>query len=392
MSAVATGERLLAGPTAWVAESLAEHRRRLGAAPAGNQVLEAIEVAGLRGRGGAEFPAGPKWRAVAGRRGTPVVLVNGAEADPLSLKDRTLLVMRPHLVWDGTLAAAEVLGAAEVVVYIGRDHADARQAMAAAMAERRASGDIVRRVSIRFVAAPASYVAGEETAAVRVAGGGPPLPTFRPPRPFERGVRGRPTLVHNVETLAAAALAGRGAGATTRLFTLGGAVGRPGVTEAPIAASLGELLERAGADRSSAAVLVGGCSGTWVPLLQGRELGLDQLGAGCGSVHVMEPGRCGLAVTAGILAFLAEQSAGQCGPCRVGLPAVARVLHRVALGGARADDGRLLSRWASQLSGRRGACAHPDGAARVLASALRVFADDLRRHLHRGPCPGALDG
>jgi NADH:ubiquinone oxidoreductase subunit F (NADH-binding) len=392
VSTIAARGQLLEGPTAWAPESLAEHRRRLGSTPAGDRVLEAIEAAQLRGRGGAEFPAGAKWRAVAARRGSPVVLVNGAEADPMSLKDRTLLVMRPHLVWDGALAAAEVLGAAEVVVYIGRDHTDGRQAMEAALAERRSSGGLGRRVSIRFVEAPARYVAGEETAAVRVASGGPALPTFRPPRPFERGVRGRPTLVHNVETLAAAALAGRGAGATTRLFTLGGAIGRPGVTEAPVAASLGELLECASADRSSAAVLVGGCFGTWVPLPEGRELGLDRLGAGCGSIHVLERGQCGLAVTASIVSFLAEHSAGQCGPCRVGLPAVAQVLHRLALGGAKSGDGERLSRWASQLSGGRGACAHPDGAARLLASALRVFADDLRRHLHRGPCPGVRGG
>ena len=190
------------------AESLAAHRQRLGPLPTlpPDQLIAELEASGLLGRGGAGFPVGCKWRSVAERSsGGAVVLVNGAEGEPLSQKDRTLMASRPHLVIDGALLAARAAAADDIIFYIGLEHRAADAALRRALAER--SADIRGRV--RIVDAPAGYVSGEESAAVHFVDAGDARPTPTPPRPFERGVRGRPTLVQNVESLALAALIAR---------------------------------------------------------------------------------------------------------------------------------------------------------------------------------------
>ena len=199
---------LLAGPpTSAGAESHAAHVARLGPVPVGTRALiDTIEASRLRGKGGAGFPAAIKWRAVASQRaGNPVVIANGAEGEPLSRKDRMLMEQRPHLVIDGALLAAGAVGAREIVLYVGADHVGAIRAMQRAASERPEA----EREQLRLVSAPVRYVSGEETAAVNFVNSGIALPTAIPPRPFERGVDGRPTLVQNVETLAHAALIAR---------------------------------------------------------------------------------------------------------------------------------------------------------------------------------------
>src|SRR5438876_9501625 len=181
-------------------ESLATHRQRLGPVPklASGELSAALDASGLLGRGGAGFPVGRKWRAVAERSsGRAVVLANGAEGEPLSLKDRSLMAARPHLVIDGALLAARAVGANDIIFYVGSEHRTAEAALRRALAER--PGDVRGRA--RIVAAPAGYVSGEESAAVHYVNAGDARPTTTPPRPFERGVGGRPTLVQNVESL-----------------------------------------------------------------------------------------------------------------------------------------------------------------------------------------------
>src|SRR5207302_10395291 len=165
------------------------------AMPSSRHLIGELESANLLGRGGAAFPVGRKWRTVAERSsGRAVVLANGAEGEPLSVKDRTLMATRPHLVLDGVLLAADAVGADRALVYVGREHRAASAALQRAAAERR--GDLGRRLTI--VEAPTGYVSGEETAAVRYLNEGVALPSATPPRPFERGVGGRATLVQNV--------------------------------------------------------------------------------------------------------------------------------------------------------------------------------------------------
>jgi NADH:ubiquinone oxidoreductase subunit F (NADH-binding) len=397
---------LLAGPPADRGmESLAEHQRRLGSLPpAQGTLIHAIERSSLRGKGGAAFPVATKWRAVASQRaGSPVVVANGGEGEPLSRKDRMLMEQRPHLVIDGALLAADAVGADDVVLYVGADHAGAIQAMHRATTERPAS----ERARLRLMSVPVRYVSGEETAAVHFINEGIALPTSIPPRPYERGVDGRPTLVQNVETLAHVALIarfgdewfrslGHGTAAGTTLVTVGGAVPQTVLIEIPQGLPLADAINAAGGLTSeSDAVLVGGYYGGWVESGAAWGLALDaeplrRLGysLGCGVIAVLPSGRCGVVETARILAYLAHESARQCGPCTFGLRAIAAAAGRVSSLVATPGDLERIQRWAGQLAGR-GACRHPDGAAGLLASALRVFGAEFLLHQTEHRCSQA---
>jgi NADH:ubiquinone oxidoreductase subunit F (NADH-binding) len=393
--------RLLAGPPPdRGAEPLTAHMERLGLRPGGSGTLiEALHRGGLRGRGGAAFPTARKWAAVAARsRGDAVVVANGCEGEPASWKDRTLMQLRPHLVLDGLLLAAETVRAEEAIVHLPRSFERARAALVQALAERRAAGE--RGVGVRVVCGPHRYVAGEESAVVAALNGGEAKPAFRPHRPFERGVRGRPTLVQNVETLAHAALvarrggdwfrsAGEPAAAGTALVSLSGAVRAPGVYEVELGTPVGELVATAaGVTAPAQAVLLGGYGGRWLaaeaawPVRVGVEAPL-----GAGVVAVLPQTGCGLAETAAVLGFLARESARQCGPCVNGLDAMAATMSALAGGRSRPGDPERLARWSRQVTGR-GACHHPDGAALLLASALATFAGQVTLHRRRGACPG----
>ena len=248
-------------------------------------------------------------------------------------------------------------------------------------------------------------MAGEESALVHWLNGGEAKPTFTPPRPFERGVRGRPTLVQNVETLANVGLIARyggewfrergtGAEPGTALVTVRGAVRHPGVIEVELGTSIRGIVERCGGLTSPPrALLVGGYFGTWIDADRNLDLPLSDaalrpLGAGLGArtIAVLPGSTCGVAETSRIARYLAGESAGQCGPCVFGLPAVAQELESIAA--ATPDARRALARLprlAEQIA-RRGACGHPDGAIRLVESALRVFAPELELHLG-GRCP-----
>jgi NADH:ubiquinone oxidoreductase subunit F (NADH-binding) len=402
---VASLARLLDGPPMrGVPESLAAHEARLGPVPrawANGDVIATIESAGLLGRGGAGFPVGRKWRAMAQRRdGRAVVVVNGAEGEPPSGKDRALMTERPNLVIDGALLAAEAVGADEIVVYIGSEHARALAVMTAAVRERR--GEIRR--PIRIVEAPIGYVAGEASAAVHYINDADARPTTSPPRVSQKGVGGNPTLVQNVESLAAAALiarhgedwwrsAGRLASKGTALVTVSGSVVNQGVREIELGTTLGELVTEAGGRRGDvAAVILGGYFGTWATVDVAWDLPLDPaemlkegLTFGCGIVGVLGRDTCGVAATAEIMGFLARESAGQCGPCVYGLAALADATRRIAQGAPEADDLEHIDRWMGMVAGR-GACHHPDGAVQMLASAFVTFWDDIDYHVRTGRC------
>jgi NADH:ubiquinone oxidoreductase subunit F (NADH-binding) len=379
-------------------ESLATHRQRLGPLPAlpSAELIAELESSGLLGRGGAGFPVARKWRAVAERSsGRAVVLANGAEGEPLSRKDRSLMAARPHLVIDGALLAARAVGADDIIFYIGSEHRAAEAAMRQALAER--SADIRGRA--RIVTAPAGYVSGEESAAVHFVNAGDARPTVTPPRPFERGVGGRPTLVQNVESLALAALIARrghdwyverGPAGGIGLITVSGAVKHAGVQEIEFGSTLGDVAAAAGGLRGDAqAVLLGGYFGGWGDVEEQWGLPLDPrsmrargLALGCGVVHFLAAESCGVEATARILAYLASQSARQCGPCVFGLSAIAAATQRLATRSPHADDLDRIVRWSGQLAGR-GACHHPDGAVGLLRGALQLFADDYAEHQRR---------
>ena len=344
----------------------------------GTELIEAIERAGLAGRGGAAFPVATKWRAVARRsQGNAVIVANGAEGEPRSEKDRVVMTRRPHLVLDGAFIAARVLRAQRIVLYIGERHDAARNAMLRALGERTEP----ERGLVSISHAPARYVAGAEAAAIHFVNEGVATPTTVPPYPFEQGVGGAPTLVQNVETLARIALIARGIAADTRLVTLAGAVARPGVYEIETGTAIGEALHRAGgATEAPRAILVGGYFGSWFEPAAAFALPLDHTTAlGCGVIGVQPTSRCPVCDTAGIMRYLAGESSAQCGPCFFGLRGLAEACTRVAANVANDGDHNRLHRWAAEVRGR-GACKHPDGAAIFLSSALQIFAREFAHH------------
>ena len=397
---------------------LQAHRGRYGPLPswpAGPaQLIASVERAGLTGRGGAAFPTARKMRAVAGtaartgrgrRRGGAVLIANGAESEPASGKDAMLLRQSPHLVLDGIALAAGAVGAADAYVCVDGTDPGLAGRLLAAVAEREQAG--LPGPAIRVVVVPAGYVTSEESALVNFLNGGPALPLYVPPRPFERGVGGQATLVSNVETLAHIALiarygpgwfaaVGTPAAPGSALVTVGGAVGRPGVYEIGLGLPASDLIELAGGPSAPLqAILAGGYLGGWVPLPAAAAVpvsppGLRSAGAsfGAGVLIALPAACCGLAETARVLRYLAGQSARQCGPCTFGLPAIADALAHLAWRGRDGGAADWL-RSLLPLVDKRGACHLPDGAVALVGSALRAFAADLEGHLRQGPCPDA---
>lgn len=358
--------------------------------------------AGLRGRGGGAFPLAAKLDAVAHARGRPVVLVNATEGEPMSVKDRMLLECLPHLVLDGALCVAEALRAADVVIALSASFSTAAESLRAALRSR---PDVGRRTpQPRVVAVPPGYVSGQETAIVNFVDHGIPRPTTQPPRVSERGIGRRPTLVSNAETLAHAALIARHGAKWFRqlgpedepgsfLVTLSGGVGAPGVYEVAYGSSLSSLVGAAdGATEPVRAVLFGGYAGGWVDGADARALPLTsaalrplRASLGAGIIVVLPQSACPAAEVARVAGYLSAQSAGQCGPCVNGLASIADTMADLCRGRARRDAFGDLRRWSELVVGR-GACAHPDGAARFIASALSVFVAELEDHARHGPC------
>jgi NADH:ubiquinone oxidoreductase subunit F (NADH-binding) len=398
--------RLLAGVGAGgELMSLAEHEHIHGPLPrvGAPELIEAVSRSGLRGRGGADFPTGHKLRAVAGRRRVSAVVVNATETEPASRKDALLLSRVAHLVLDGAVLAAGAVGAGEVIVRVSERSSGVRRTLQAALAQRRDG------VPVRVSAGPPGYVTGEENAVINALNGGPPLPRFVPPRPYQRGLRNRPTLIQNPETLAQLALIARfgpewfrelgtAADPGSVLVTISGAVTAPGVYELAFGTPMSDLLAAAGGPRESLqALLIGGYFGTWLQAGRAMELRLAReelrsVGCSLGSGVIIALGRraCGLSETARVVAYLAEQSAGQCGPCVHGLRAIADGVAALHAGAAPAGELVRLQRWAAEVKGR-GACHHPDGAARLTESALAVFAAEVQRH-RGGRCGGVPAG
>lgn len=391
--------RLLSATVPHGTTDLGHHRAVHGPLPAigrrdADALVDVVAAAGLRGRGGAGFPAARKLAAVAGAR-RPYVVVNGTEGEPASAKDRLLLTRQPHLVLDGAVTAARAVGAPAVVLVAP---AAAHAALARAIDDRAARDE----PDVHLVAAAEGYVAGEETAVLAHVEGRPAVPRLAPPRPAERGLHGRPTLVQNVETLAHLALivrhgadwfrsAGTAERPGTTLVSVSGAVARRGVHEVPVGMPLGDAVGLSGgASEPLRALLVGGYFGAWIdpsarPALTDGDLRPLGAAVGAGVVLALGASACPVDTVARLTAWMAGQSAGQCGSCVNGLAAIAGVLTRLADGAGGPDDLRLLTRWTAMVDGR-GACAHPTGTVRMVTSASRLFAAELDDHAHHGRC------
>lgn len=396
--------------------SLAEHASQLGPVPVvespeqQRRLIDEVERAGLRGRGGGWFPTHAKLRAVresAASRGRlsrgrrPIALANGMEGEPASGKDAALLAANPQLVLDGLSLAAQSVGAQEAHIAVHRG-SPLEGVLTRALDER--DGD---PVPISLALPPARYVASEESALSKWIGDGTATPVF-PERPFHKGVDGRPTLVQNVETLAHLALIGRNgadwfrdrgcsSAPGTTLVTVAGAVARPAIHEIPVGTPVRDILDMAGGPmRPVLGYLTGGYGGAWVDAARLGTATWDPDSVrtaggviGASVLWVLGEGTCPLVELDRVTTWMAGESAGQCGPCMFGLPSVADDVHLLAAGQPDAELGSRLRMRLGLVAGR-GACRHPDGTARLVATALDAFADEVRRH-ERGDC-SAPDG
>lgn len=364
-------------------------------------LLDELDASGLRGHGGAWFPVGTKWRALARGSRRTVVVANGSEGEPASRKDELLLTHTPHLVLDGLSLAAATLNASRVVLYVPARQVDGLHRV---VHDRRRSG--IDRVEIEVIEAPDAYLSGQESAVVHALNDGPAIPTFIGLRSIrDHGVRGRPTLVQNVETLAHVAMISRYGGLWfrslgtqdspgTMLLTVTGRWSEPMVVEAPLGAAFRDLLTLTpqDADRYWGALL-GGYGGGWVSIPDLLDCRLSEESArqlhsslGAGVVVLLPRTHCPLAESARVVRYMQRQGAGQCGPCIHGLADLAAHLEGLAFNPAsfRRHVPPILE--LCNLIDGRGACRHPDGVTRFVRSALVVFRDEVEKHLRHGPC------
>jgi NADH:ubiquinone oxidoreductase subunit F (NADH-binding) len=323
-------------------------------------VAERLESAGLRGMGGSGFSTGRKWALVRDRPPGPrVVVCNADESEPGTFKDRALLDWAPHLVVEGIVLAALCVGAEEAWIYLRHEYGPERARLEAAIAEAEAAGALGedacgsgRRLSLRVFVSPGGYILGEETALLEALEGRRGEPRHKPPYPGEKGLRGLPTVINNVETLALVPHALATGRADRKLFSVSGDVERPGVHEVPFGTPAREVIARCGGildGRALQAFLPGGAStGFLGPEHLDVPLTFDALKAagsalGTGALVVVAEGTDLLAGSARLAAFFRNESCGKCVPCRLGTEKAVRILEAArSQGRAPSDAERVL--------------------------------------------------
>ncbi len=399
--------RLTAGLDRFERIDLTTHYSVFGNLPrlTADQLIDAAERVNLRGRGGAAFPTGRKIKSVVQsarqRKKRIVVLVNATEGEPGSAKDRMLLLRSPYLVLGGALVAAWALQAKQIVIAVTRTDV-ARAVASAAQAE-----PDLRRL-VRVVKVPDRFVTGEGGALVNALNGKVPVPPGRKILPSDFGIGDLPTLLSNAETYAQIAVlamlgpegyasAGTKDEPGTTLLSVGGSADHHAVVEVPFGLPLGEVLDLCAASPADG-VLVGGYHGMWLPADLAYNVPVSRAGLGAaggtlgaGIVLPLGDGTCPLGEVARVVGYLAKESSGQCGPCKLGLPAIARAMTALADGSGGVDALDTARRGAAAVKGR-GACAHPDGVFRFVVSAIDAFTSDLALHLGRGTCGRPVQG
>ncbi len=377
-------------------------------------VLHTISESGLRGRGGAGYPTGAKWRDCI-TQPDPVhyVVANGFEADPGAQLDRALMERDPHAVVEGTAIAAWVVGAENAIIAVSSAAPTAAERLRVAIEEAEDAGYIGRskdgralEIEVREVTG--SFAVGEETVLLRALEGRRAQPDQRPPYPSRSGLWGAPTVVNNVKTLAAVPwIVTHGAGAYaslgtaeapgTTLVQLGGAVRQPGVVEVPMGTPVRELLDGAGGFVEGAlkAVLVGGPTGGFLPP---EELdtpltyeGLRAAGAagGSGTLLVLDETACLVDVAALMTRYLNDNACGKTIPCRIGTRRLAELGAGFCSGHVRPGDTQTLNDLAADIHDAA-LCGLEGDAANPLLSVMRYFAPEFEAHTVRGECPAGV--
>ena len=417
---------LLEIPAAWPRVLLPEKEKRGPATFAGLQkavrelgpagTIGLIAESRLRGRGGGGFPVGEKWRAAAGveapRR---YVVANGYGAEPASQTDRTIMERRPAAVVEGAAIAAFAIGAEDVIIAVRAEATDAVAALEGAVNAAYESGILGaevfgsdRRIDVEVRTVQGAYLLGEETILIKALEGRRGQPEQRPPHPTTDGLWGMPTVVQNVQTLAAVPwILERGATAFRKIGTedAPGTIlvqvrgpERSGVAEVALGTPLREIANLAGAPargRKLKAVLVGGPSGGILPPDQLaapysfetlRDIGAH---VGSGSVIVADDRACIVDLARLLTRYCADEACGKTIPCRIGTRRLAEVGERLASGTSRGGDLDLATNLAEDIVGS-GLCDHERLATLPLMSGLRYFRPEIDAHLLAGECPAGV--
>jgi NADH:ubiquinone oxidoreductase subunit F (NADH-binding)/ferredoxin len=400
--------RLTAGLDRLPRLDLEAHRDIFGPLPrlSAAELIAMCERVDLRGQGGAAFPFARKVKAVvetAQREDCPTILVvNATEGEPGSVKDKMLLIRSPYLILSGAALAAEAIGAEEIIIGVAGNELANRSIEAAIAAEPG-----LRKLA-RVVQVPDRFISGEGGALVRGINGKRHVPPGRKVLASDRGVDDLPTLLSNASTFAQLAVlallgperfaaVGTEGEAGTVLLSVGGSAGQPAVVEVPTGTPLAAVLDICLAPAGDG-VLVGGYHGMWLSAETAYAVpvsrqGFEAVGGtlGSGVVLPLGDGTCPLGEVSRIASYLAGESAGQCGPCKLGLPAIARALAALVDGSGGVEALDVARRSAAAVTGR-GACAHPDGTTRFVLSALDVFTEDLAAHVFHSSCGRPVRG
>lgn len=403
-------------------ESLGAYARRGGYRALHNAVyhdtpaniVAAIVESSLTGKGGANFPTGKKWQMISSSQQTSrYVVCNGGEHEPGSRKDRALMEFYPHAVIEGTLIAAYAVGASLAYIYVTEEQAAAIDSISRGIQEARDQGYLsLGRNGHRFgcdlvcVAAPATYVAGEETAALDFIEGKDAKPRRKPPYPTEAGLFGKPTLINNVETLATIPVIlnrgvkwfrsqGTEASPGAILVTLGAGVNRPGVYEVPFGTTLRSIIGEYGGGtidgKQIKAILPGGPS---LPFIAGDHLDVRMdheslkaigSGVGCGAIRLWLEDQCMVEATLEIAEFFAREQCGQCPLCRMETNTFAMVLKQLKVGQANGSYAVQIEKTAAFAHGK-GICSLTNMAAAPVLAAMKLFKDDFDYHVEHGRC------
>lgn len=389
-------------------------------------IISAVEASGLRGRGGAGFPTGTKWRLAAEALGSPKCLIaNGDEGDPGAYMDRALMESAPHQLIEGMVIAAYATGCEHGIIFIRSEYPLASEMLARAIREARSAGILGKDIlgsgfsfDVEVVQSAGAYICGEETAMISVLEEKRPDPKKKPPYPSERGLFDKPTLIDNVETFANIPLiiangperfrrVGTETSTGTKLFCITGSVLYPGIVEVPFGMTTAELVDDIAVlddqpernvvceqDASEYAIQIGGPSGAIMPIYGSCQiLGFDELResggmVGSGGVVVLGRQTCIVDTARYCLGFSQRESCGSCSACRIYLALCVRLLDELCAGHGDASTIEELERLCSIIP-EKSRCALGKMSVSPLVSSLRFFPHVYEEHLN-GICAGLV--